>query len=119
MGFPLNDAEHAEIKRQIETLPELVVAAAIRCGKIVVMVERPGRHGNCINWLNALKMPYMDQGFVTSQGRFVDREEAGKIVEAIGQGTTRENCNGYLFSEDMWNDWDITPKGEIDPSEIF
>lgn len=105
MGFPLSDAEHATIKARIDGQQELIVAAAIRCGDVFVSVERPGRHGNCINFLHHLGVPYRDQGFMTNRGRFVDRDEAAEIVAAAGQASKRDGING-LFSEDVWNDWD-------------
>lgn len=121
MAFPLSDAEHAAIKARIDGQEELVVAAAIRWGGLVVMVERPGRHGNCINQMHGNGMAHADHGFVTNRGRFVDRQEAAKIVKAAGQGSTRDFGPGYpdsLFSEDMWNDWDVSPRAPIDPETI-
>jgi hypothetical protein len=47
-----------------------------------------------------------EQGFITDQGRFVDRIEAGTIAHAAGQiratksGTHR--LGEELFSEDLW-----------------
>jgi hypothetical protein len=122
MAFPLSDAEHAAIKARIDGQEELIVAAAIRWENLVVMVERPGRHGNCINPMHALGLPHRDQGFVTNRGRFVDRTEAAEIVVRSGQGTARDFGPDYpesLFSEDMWNDWDVSPRKPIDPATIF
>jgi hypothetical protein len=47
------------------------------------------------------------QGFVTSEGKFVSREEARQIAEKAHQGHLRP---GYdeLYSEDLWN-MDGTP----------
>ena len=81
---------------------ERITTAAIKSGGVIVTVERPGRHGECINWLNRLGQDYMGQGFLTSHGRFVDRVEAGRIAKAAGQGEPRALCNGNLFSEDLW-----------------
>lgn len=41
-----------------------------------------------------------DQGFVTSTGRFVNREEASRLAWYAKQ-INRDN--GYLFSEDLWS----------------
>jgi len=41
MAFPLSDEEHAAIKARIDSQDELIVAAAIRDGDVIVMVERP------------------------------------------------------------------------------
>lgn len=40
-----------------------------------------------------------EQGFLTSKGRFVDRNEAGKIAFERGQITKETDC---LFSEDLY-----------------
>ncbi len=40
-----------------------------------------------------------EQGFVTSDGRFVDREEAANIAFVAGQIPEKKDC---LFSEDIW-----------------
>lgn len=104
MGFPLSDAEHQWIKARIDSQPELVVAAAIRSGGVIITVERPGRHGDCINFLHRLGQDYADQGFLTNRGRFVDRKQAARIAWEAGQGSAREICNGNLFSEDLWNE---------------
>lgn len=128
MAFPLSNDEHAAIKRRIDGQQELVVAAAIRLGGATISFARPGRHGNCLNWLSHHGLGRINQehdcGFLTNKGRFVDREEAGRIVQAAGQGSPRLDPPGInpkemLFSEDMWNDVDLEPQGPIDPAAIF
>lgn len=107
MAFPLSAAEHLAIQDRIEAQEELIVAAAIRVDGVVVMAERPGRHGDCINFLYRDKRACEDQGFVTSHGRFVDRQEAAELVASTGQGSHRDMGPGYpaqLFSEDLWNE---------------
>jgi hypothetical protein len=45
------------------------------------------------------------QGFLTSTGRFVDREEAKHIARATGQYRHREGRSAdwhELYSEDVW-----------------
>lgn len=116
MAFPLTDEEHLVIKSRIDSQEELIVAAAIKTvyngREYIVFRERPGRHGEVINFLHVLGLPYGspdqegEQGFVTNRGRFVDRTEAGRIVQTSGQTTTRSHCNDNLFSEDIWNDTD-------------
>lgn len=96
-------------------MPELIVAAAIkRKDGLVCFVEKPGRHHNVIHKMAAagFAIPIKgEQGFVTSHGRFVGREEARKIAsEALqiiascpgpdGVPFTREHPQ--LFSEDVW-----------------
>lgn len=123
MAFPLTDAEHAAIKARIDEQEELIVAAAIRVRPgLIVMAERPGRHGNCITPASLISCDRMsggEHGFVTNRGRFVGRIEAAKIVAASGQGSKREGVNG-LFSEDMWNDRDDEMSRRAPrPEEIF
>jgi len=104
--FPLTEEEHNYIEASIQAIDEIIVAAAVRYGHQVVFVERPGRHHD--SFIPSLKAgDNYDCGFVTSRGRFVSREEAGKIVLEAGQGSPRSgksNPNGHLFSEDMWHD---------------
>jgi hypothetical protein len=111
MPFPLSDIEATFIEEAIGRLPELIVSAAIRVGSVIVSVERPGRHGDCINFLHGLGVDHRDQGFLTSHGRFVDRREAALIAIDRGQGAPRLICNGNLFSEDLWNDPAPTKEG--------
>ena len=105
MGFPITDDESVRIRAMIEAAPELIVAAAIRTAGVVVMVERPGRHGDCINVLHGRGFKHDDHGFVTSHGRFVNRKEAGDLVQQTGQGSPSTRItSGHLFSDDLWND---------------
>ena len=41
------------------------------------------------------------QGFLTSEGRFVTRDEGAKIASAAGQ---LHKATDFLFSEDFWSD---------------
>lgn len=128
MAFPLSDQEHQAIKARIDGQTELVVAAAIRFDGLILSVQRPGRHGDCLNWLsrNGIgRKPNGENhecGFVTNRGRFVGRSEAGQIVLANEQGSPGgnpiNNPHMGLFSEDMWNE-DHEPAGPIDPTTIF
>lgn len=42
------------------------------------------------------------QGFVTNEGRFVDRKEAARIALEAGQVKELKSGSGELFSEDLW-----------------
>lgn len=107
MAFPLTAAEHHAIEAAIQALPELIVAVAVRTPFGSITRERPARHGDL--WALLPKGmspddPDIVHGFMTSQGRFVDRQEAAQIVIFAGQGTPRVHA-GYLpalFSEDLW-----------------
>lgn len=114
MGFPISHAESAAIEARINGQEELIVAAAVRWGKLIVMVERPGRHGDCLNAIGHLGSG-KDQGFVTNKGRFVGRQEAAKMVLESGQASPRV-FEGYpltMFSEDLWNG----PEGSQHPDD--
>ncbi|AFH19792.1 hypothetical protein F406_gp023 [Agrobacterium phage 7-7-1] len=84
-----------------------IVAAAIRVGKVILSVQRPGRHNDIINDEFVRTAYSYDEGFLTSAGFFVDRETALELAIKSGQfkfgpdhrptGTKRE-----LFSEDLW-----------------
>ena len=44
-----------------------------------------------------------DQGFVTSDGRYVDRIEGLAIAKAAGQIAFKHGNPDRLYSEDLWN----------------
>jgi hypothetical protein len=84
-----------------------IAAAAIRFNGIVLSLPPPARHHNCLraahdvgyeNW-----RPDHEQGFITNDGRFVDREEVARIAVEAGQliGRAKRHPLG-LFSEDVW-----------------
>ena len=86
-----------------------VVAAALRDEGtgLVCLVERPGRHASILYATGIAGMPKevrfgMCQGFVTSDGRFVSREEAFQIAAEAGQIVEHHGPDGMLFSEDVW-----------------
>lgn len=91
---------------------ERIEAAAIRAGKCVMIVPKPGRHHHIFHELDRLNCPRFAcvQGFVTSTGRFVEREEARKLAEAANQLIPSDDNEGVpivrqhkdLFSEDVW-----------------
>lgn len=89
-------------------MTETIIAAAVRAFNVVLMVPRPGRHHNVLNnFAQATDINMVensapeDQGFVTSTGRFVRREEGAKIALAAGQ-IARLNWPPLLYSEDLW-----------------
>lgn len=122
MAFPLAPEEHKAIAARIEALPELVVAAAVQTPLGTITRERPARHGDLWALLPrgmSSNDPDVVHGFMTSHGRFVDRQEAARLVVETGQGSPRlwEGYAPALFSEDMWLDLfelpqNPTPKGE-------
>lgn len=89
----------------------IVMAAALHPTHGIYAVTQPGRHHHCARLLTRFglnKGPQAEkviQGFITSYGRFVGREEALKIADAVKQRGEREKTNppSKLFSEDLWD----------------
>lgn len=83
-----------------------IVAAAIRVGAVVISVPRPGRHGTIFAALSAAGVVYEigseEQGFLTSDGLFVDRFDACRIADAAGQIVRKTGSADELYSEDLW-----------------
>lgn len=96
-----------------EDRPVTIVAAAIKCldaewGDFIISAPPPARHGNLLfGYYNLKGEAHKNaklQGFLTSTGEFVDREEAMRIVLAAGQPLIDHpsRVDGILFSEDLW-----------------
>jgi hypothetical protein len=85
---------------------ESIVMAAIKTSPVTVStVLKPGRHKDIIAHLtrhgfNAAAVGPGNQGFVTSEGRFVDRREAKEIALAAGQ--ISDIYGDELHSEHVW-----------------
>lgn len=71
-----------------------------RAVPVIVSAPPPARHHN----LFALAGHCDESGFLTSTGRFVDREEAMRIAVAAGQPLIDHPSRHAtrLFSEDLW-----------------
>lgn len=79
-----------------------IVAAAILRGDLTCSLPAPARHHDIIRTMAmaGFSTPIGGrQGFLTSEGRFVGRNEAAGIAHAAGQ-TQRPLAN--LHSEDVW-----------------
>jgi len=96
---------------------ERIAAAAIEKDGLIFCATPPGRHHTVAHHLLGVRNGARDealpryvetvggdfeQGFITSTGRFVDREEGWKIAEASGQILRVTGSAGTLFSEDLW-----------------
>lgn len=92
---------------------ERVVAAATQLYGVTLSLPAPARHAHILHafidagWTKEQTRPLMHYtGFITSTGRFVDRQEARCIADAAEQLITRENgvvsTSDELFSEDVW-----------------
>jgi hypothetical protein len=86
---------------------ERIVAAAICYDGIVYSVPPPGRHHTIAHHMgrNGLACEQQrEQGFLTSLGRYVNREEACRIAQTAGQleGRKKTGSSHALYSEDLW-----------------
>jgi hypothetical protein len=86
---------------------ERIVAAAVSVEGVTISLPQPARHGQvlacgvrCLNIQPGSEV----QGFLTSNGRFVNRIEARYLAHRAGQnpGSTGGRDNPELFSEDLW-----------------
>lgn len=81
---------------------EIIVHAAIRSNSGMIILGKS--HANCFYTLRNIGDDYSkkadDQGFMTSKGRYVQRDEAAKIAFNANQ---IEKPTPYLFSEDLWS----------------
>lgn len=86
---------------------ERIVAAAIRFDGVTHTMPPPARHHTI---MHALDEDYWDrrglgmeeQGFITSDGRYVDRKEAKLIAVAADQLLPGHSRLDELFSECVW-----------------
>lgn len=85
---------------------ERIVAAALKIGSMTVSAPPPARHHTLLHAFHACNRKTMikttDQGFLTSAGRFVGREEAAKMAVAARQIIVPKFQSHQLFSEDLW-----------------
>ncbi|WP_079212666.1 hypothetical protein [Brucella pituitosa] len=88
--------------RTPEASKERIVAAAIQLGELVITLPPPARHKNLITVISSElgQIVGSDQeGFVTSEGRFVSGTEAREIAIAAQQA----DCDiGSLLSHHLW-----------------
>lgn len=85
---------------------ETIERVAIRHDGIVYSLPRPARHCH-VTWMMGEQLglgpeTMHDQGFVTSTGRYVSREEACIIARQAGQIKNKTCPEHVLFSEDVW-----------------
>ncbi len=92
------------------TKKKLVICAAVKYKK---KVWRGNRHADAIRAMNdelsytmtrkemSEKCVSLDQGFITSENKYVDRDEAYKIALNAGQ-VKKNTVDSRLFSEDLY-----------------
>lgn len=85
-------AIHFESNKVQAHQPKNITHGLVVCGR---------RHHNCFATVATFdfKLKEIEQGFLTSKDRFVNREEAGEIAFKCGQTTELKTC---LFSEDLY-----------------
>lgn len=88
-------------------MAEKIVAAARRIDGLTVTLPPPARHHSILHPLNRLigarHARFVEQGFITDAGRYVDRQDAAMIACAAGQTTPcKMVVSDRLFSEDLW-----------------
>lgn len=76
---------------------------------LIITAPPPARHPSLLHPINDVldgnTTGPVQQGFLTSTGRYVDRKEALQIVLASGQPQIdhpAKNAGDKLFSEDLW-----------------
>lgn len=83
----------------------MIVAAAIKYGSLIHFLPQPARHNDIIAEMvkNGYPKPISgEQGFITSSGRFVNRELALSIADSYGQIIVKNGSKTKLYSEDLW-----------------
>jgi hypothetical protein len=89
-------------------IQERIVGSAIRHpeGLIYATGYGRGRHFHVIGFMDTLGQAglanTMDQGFITSHGRYVNRRHAMVIARHAAQVTGTTSHTTKLFSEDVW-----------------
>lgn len=92
----------------IENVPETIVAAAVQLEGITFSLPKPARHGQVLHSMldvveHEASINYATQGFLTSEGRFVNRVQAKQIAHIAKQPIVRDNPHPKdAFSEDFW-----------------
>jgi len=86
---------------------ETIVAAAVQVKGLTFSLPRPARHGQVLHCMEGLVpdiwLSAGCQGFLTSDGRFVNRVQAKQIAHIAKQPIVRDNPHGRdAFSEDFW-----------------
>jgi len=89
-----------------DAIPERIVAAAIQLGGVTFSLPRPARHHTVMHslglYLSTQDLAAATQGFITSEGRFVNRCQARQIAHLSGQEPKTTGPAHELYSEDLW-----------------
>lgn len=81
-----------------------IVAAAVHIDGFTASLPRPARHHHVLRKLHeaGISVHHGEQGFLTSDGKFVDRQLAKSIAIGADQLLPNTPKTGDLFSEDVW-----------------
>lgn len=90
-----------------KNMEERIVAAAVQYDGMTFSLPRPARHGQvlqCLEYtLDEMQLAHACQGFLTSEGRFVNRIQAKQLGYRSGQELVRDDLHPRdAFSEDFW-----------------
>lgn len=115
----LSDSEQQRLIPFVNTREEFITRSAIEIADwddmfnvlAIYSVASPGHHAEVITYANSiegtqihnLESVIITQGFITSTGRFVEREEAFIIANKAQQVVVKHGNKKLLFSEDMWS----------------
>lgn len=89
-------------------MTERIIAAAVQIEGVTISLPRPARHGQVHHCLETMGIPAhleatATQGFLTSEGRFVNRVQAKQIAHMAQQFLPGPKSHQRdLFSEDLW-----------------
>lgn len=91
-------------------MTERIIAAAVEVEGITFSLPKPARHAQVLHSMDAAgfseeMIAMACQGFLTSEGRFVNRVLARQIAYRAGQEQLRpekERHQRDLYSEDLW-----------------
>lgn len=96
-------------RADVSTKPtESIIAAAVQWEGVTFSLPKPARHGQVLHSLESGQIidrkliPYVCQGFLTSEGRFVNRVQARHIAYRAGQNPKTTGSDRDLYSEDLW-----------------
>lgn len=103
------NSELVKAASETRVIPETIVAAAVFHG-CTISLPPPARHHTILNFMatvmniEVIDVHPVNQGFLTSQGRFVNRTEAFYIADRNRQIRHKSGNQDkpVLYSEDLW-----------------
>lgn len=85
---------------------ERIVAAAMQYEGVTLSLPQPARHAqvmhSAVYFMTDVQIAAACQGFITSEGRFVNRVQARQIAFMAGQEPKSTGGDRDLYSEDLW-----------------